>query len=84
MTTETSTIIEQTERWVQQLIVKYNICPFARREVERKRVRYVVAEQPDMASVLQQLLSEAKHLDEILTLRPFFMIPQGLKASMAF
>lgn len=85
MTAEIPTIIEQTQRWVQQLIVKYNICPFARREVERKSIRYAVAEQPDIASVLQQLLDEAKHLDETPeTETTLFIIPQGFEGFHGF
>ncbi|WP_300320416.1 DUF1415 domain-containing protein [Idiomarina sp.] len=85
MTAEIPTIIEQTQRWVQQLIVKYNICPFARREVERKSIRYVVAEQPDIASVLQQLLDEAKHLDETPeTETTLFILPQGFEGFHGF
>ncbi len=85
MTAEIPTIIEQTQRWVQQLIVKYNICPFARREVERKSIRYVVAEQPDIASVLQQLLDEAKYLDETPeTETTLFILPQGFEGFHGF
>lgn len=63
MTDAMSEVIERTQHWVRHLIVKYNICPFARREVERKSIRYVVAEARAPEAVLLQLLDEAAHLN---------------------
>lgn len=85
MTTDTETIIEQTRHWVQQLIVKYNICPFARREVERKSIRYIVAEQRQPQAVLQQLLDEAKHLDATNeTETTLLILPSGFEGFYDF
>lgn len=56
--------IEHTQRWVEQLIVKYNICPFARRELERKSIRYAVAQERSVEAVLTQLIAECGYLDE--------------------
>ena len=85
MMTDTDQIIEQTRHWVQQLIVKYNICPFARREVERKSIRYVVAEERKPQAVLQQLLDEAKHLDTIAqTETTLLILPSGFEGFYEF
>ena len=35
-------VIEQTQSWVRSFIVGMNVCPFAKREVDRGTVRYVV------------------------------------------
>lgn len=56
-------VIAATATWVQQLIVKYNLCPYARAEVEAQRVRYVVAEEEQPAQLLQQLAAECQRLD---------------------
>lgn len=56
--------IAQTENWVRQVIVKYNLCPFARREVERGSIRYVVADSGKPAAVLEALLAECRLLDQ--------------------
>lgn len=85
MTTDLSSITEQTQHWVQQLIVKYNICPFARREVERKSIRYVVAKEYGLASVLQQLVDEVKHLDTTPdTETTLFIVPRGFEGFYGF
>ncbi|RUO64030.1 hypothetical protein SAMN06297229_1798 [Pseudidiomarina planktonica] len=70
--------IEHTQRWVEQLIVKYNICPFARRELERNSIRYVVAEQQSPQAVLTQLIDECTYLDEHPeTETTLFILPHG-------
>ncbi|MCK7459842.1 DUF1415 domain-containing protein [Idiomarina aminovorans] len=82
---DTSKIIEQTQCWVQQLIVKYNICPFARREVERKSICYIVAEQIKPQAVLQQLLDEAEHLDTTPeTETTLLILPSGFEGFYDF
>lgn len=54
--------LAQTRRWVRDFIVEYQVCPFARREVERGSVRYIACEE-DMAGALEQLMLECEHLD---------------------
>ena len=56
--------LAQTAEWVQQVIVKYNICPFARAEVEQQRIRYSVCSEQETAQVLTALLAEWQWLDE--------------------
>ncbi|MBJ7267858.1 DUF1415 domain-containing protein [Idiomarina abyssalis] len=85
MTTDTAKIIEQTRHWVQQLIVKYNICPFARREVERKSIRYMTAAQREPQAVLQQLLDEVNHLDATPeTETTLLILPSGFEGFYDF
>lgn len=60
---EHSEFISHTENWVKQVIMKYNICPFARQEVERKSIRYAVIEQSKMADALLGMMDECHFLD---------------------
>jgi len=57
-------IMRQTQAWVQQLIVKYNICPFARCEVERQSIRYAVSHDSDFEPTLDRVVAECQFLDE--------------------
>lgn len=57
-------IIRQTEAWVQRLIVKYNICPFARKELEQRSIRYVVSGDEAFEATLDKLVAECRYLDE--------------------
>jgi len=71
-------MIAQTQGWVEKVVVKYNICPFARKEVERGSIRYVVTEGTDKSAVMQSLLDECHFLDahnEVET--TLFIMPIG-------
>ncbi|MCT7947637.1 DUF1415 domain-containing protein [Shewanella septentrionalis] len=77
---EIDMIIEQTDNWVKKVIMKYNICPFARREVERGSIRYLVVEQTKVKLVLKALIEECQYLDahpEHET--TLFILPRGFE-----
>ncbi len=59
-----SAVITEMQAWVSGLIVKYNICPFARAEVEREGIRYVQAHNSNTELVLGLLIEECQWLDE--------------------
>ncbi|MDX1706715.1 DUF1415 domain-containing protein [Pseudidiomarina sp.] len=62
--TQSADVIAQTKAWVEQLIVKYSICPFARREVERDSIRYVVSGSSRLPAVLEDVIAECDYLDQ--------------------
>jgi hypothetical protein len=46
---DTDTVIAHTRCWIEQVVIKLNLCPFARKPFESGRVRFVVstANQPE-------------------------------------
>ena len=77
--------IKSTAKWVSNVIVKYNICPFARREVEKGSLRYVEVLESKKDLVLQSLLDEFNFLDthqEVET--TLLIIPQGFEGFYLF
>ncbi len=42
-----SDVIQATRCWVEQLVVALNLCPFAKRELVKNRVRFVVSKAVD-------------------------------------
>jgi len=56
-------ITAETRAWIEQVIVKYNFCPFASRELARDSITYVVSEQTSPMPVLEELLSLIKAMD---------------------
>lgn len=73
-----SKIINHTENWVKQVIVKYNICPFARKEVERGSIRYSVA-QGKTEDLLVALIQECHYLEAHSDVETtLFIIPDSL------
>lgn len=58
-----STIIRQTQHWVQSVIVGLNFCPFAGHELERGSIHFQVSDSPDLATGLHDLIDECRRLD---------------------
>ncbi|MGM0544465.1 MAG: DUF1415 domain-containing protein [Pseudomonadota bacterium] len=58
------TVIAQTLNWVNGFIVAHDICPFARRELERQTVRVEVVRSKKIEVALEELMVEAQWLDE--------------------
>lgn len=56
-------VIARTRHWIETVVVGMNFCPFAKRELRRGTVRFVVSAEPDIETVLGQLIAECTHLD---------------------
>ncbi|MBV7315130.1 DUF1415 domain-containing protein [Shewanella sp. NIFS-20-20] len=77
---EPNDVIIHTDNWVKRVIMKYNICPFARREVERNAMRYRVVEDTKFKAVLKQLIDECQYLDQHENLETsLFILPRGFE-----
>ncbi|MCL1049895.1 DUF1415 domain-containing protein [Shewanella abyssi] len=77
---ELQQVATQTENWVKQVIMKFNICPFARREVERASIRYAVIDESKLQLVLQALIEECVYLDEHTEVETtLFILPRGFE-----
>ncbi|AOY86939.1 hypothetical protein BKP64_01400 [Marinobacter salinus] len=57
-------VINASRKWVEDVVVGYNLCPFAKRELLRNRVRFVVSEAETEDELLQALHSELQRLDD--------------------
>ncbi|KTD31223.1 hypothetical protein Lmor_2720 [Legionella moravica] len=57
-------IAEQTLNWVRTFIIEHNICPFAKRTVNKKGLRIHVSPAIKKAQALEELISEIRLLDE--------------------
>jgi len=53
----------QTLKWVKDIIVKYNICPFAKKELERKTIHCAVLDTSDLTELLEHVNAEFIRLD---------------------
>ena len=56
-------MIEATRRWVEQVVVAFNLCPFAKRELVKERVRFVVSKAVDEVTLLDELAHELARLN---------------------
>ncbi|MEQ1554957.1 MAG: DUF1415 domain-containing protein [Ferruginibacter sp.] len=61
--TDNNTIITQTKKWVKDVVVGCNFCPFAAREVKRNTIYYKVIESATTQKILETSTSIFNHLD---------------------
>lgn len=55
-------VIAHTRRWLADVVIGLNFCPFARRVFEAGLIRYVVTEAPDETALFQVLGDELQTL----------------------
>jgi hypothetical protein len=60
----TAQVIEQTRKWITEVVIACNFCPFAAREVKRNSVHYQVETNTALQACLKTFLQECKRLDE--------------------
>jgi hypothetical protein len=71
-------VIARTRHWIETVVVGMNFCPFAKREMRRNTVRFIVSPAPDIESVLLQLIEECTHLDvDDGTQTTLLILPEG-------
>lgn len=56
--------IAATKQWLQTVIVEYQICPFAQREIDRGSVHFQIDTAIDMEACLVTLVAECERLDK--------------------
>jgi len=56
-------LIATTQAWLKTVIIAYNICPFAKRELERGSIRFSINHDTEVESCLSSLMLECDRLD---------------------
>lgn len=57
-----SQIIAETKRWLSEIVIGLNLCPFAKHPYTKDSIRYVVFEQSDIEGLNEVLLREAQYM----------------------
>jgi hypothetical protein len=71
-------MIAATKKWLETIIVKYNFCPFARKELDNDTIRYCVSELTSFDDLIELALTECKFLDEHpQTATTLMILPKG-------
>jgi hypothetical protein len=60
---ENTLIIQQTKKWIKDVVIGLNFCPFANKEYKNNTIRYQVSNSKDMSEVMMQLFEECVFLD---------------------
>ncbi len=58
----TEMVVEQTRRWIREMVIGLNLCPFARRVFEGELIRYAVTEAGTAKSLRDVLSKELQSL----------------------
>ncbi|MFA6052186.1 MAG: DUF1415 domain-containing protein [Methylobacter sp.] len=61
--TTSNVFITATQAWLKSIIIEYNICPFAKRELERESIRFCVDQDTEIENCLLNLMLECDRLD---------------------
>lgn len=67
-------IIKSVKHWVETLVVGLNLCPFAKRELVKNRVRFFVTEAKTEEQLLSSLQAELELLDADLAIETTLLI----------
>lgn len=59
-----NSILDATRQWVSEIVIGLNLCPFARRELVKERIRFVDTDAGSEEALLMALQAELVHLDE--------------------
>jgi hypothetical protein len=71
-------IIEQTKKWVTDVVIGCNFCPFAAKEANQNKIRYQVENLTETKGCLASLLKECVALDEDANIETTLLIfPNG-------
>ena len=73
-------VIEHTKRWISDVVIGCNFCPFAAQVVKRNAVFYKVETSIDSTACLESFLHEVRRLDDDGTIETSFLIfPNNFK-----
>ena len=67
-------IILQTEKWITDVVVGCNFCPFAARELKQNKVHYQVEPATELNICLESFLQECVRLDNEKTIETSLLI----------
>ncbi|MFV8570320.1 DUF1415 domain-containing protein [Marinobacter sp. SBS5] len=73
-----SEIVMATRKWVEDVVVGYNLCPFAKRELVKDRVRFVVTEAKTEDELVQALHAELQLLEDQPDVETTLLIHPGV------
>lgn len=82
---KTDIIIAQTKKWIIDVVVGCNFCPFAARVIKMDTIHYQVQGAPDLRTGMQAFGQECKRLDDDTTIDTSFLIfPDGFQKFNAY
>ncbi|MFK8041436.1 DUF1415 domain-containing protein [Congregibacter sp.] len=66
--------LDACRRWIDSLVVRYNLCPFAKRELDRDSVAFTLSDAGDEEALLSTLAQELKRLEDCPEIETAFIV----------
>ena len=60
---DNTAFIDQTRKWLSDVVIAHSLCPFAKREFDRGSIHYDVIRDADIESLSEQVLMHCAALD---------------------
>lgn len=80
MTTPDKNVIQQTKRWIEDIVIGLNLCPFAAQPFNDNRIEYIVSDNNEIEKDLQELAICFSILDNRVSIETILLIfPQAYK-----
>ena len=80
MTTPDKNVIQQTKRWVEDIVIGLNLCPFAAQPFNDNRIEYIVSDNNEVENDLQELAICFSILDNRVSIETILLVfPQAYK-----
>jgi len=80
MTLSKQDIIQQTQHWINEVVVGLNLCPFAASTIQQDSIEYIVAQEINNGSSIEQHLQQVadclNHLDKTASTETSLIIYQ--------
>ncbi len=61
---DTFTVIKQTKAWIKDVVIHYNFCPFAKREITRDSIYYTVVKGTNLLQLAEAIPLELMRLTD--------------------
>ncbi|HEX7848056.1 MAG TPA: DUF1415 domain-containing protein [Chitinophagaceae bacterium] len=72
-----SRIIEQTKKWITDVVIGCNFCPFAAKELKKDSIHYEVAANATVEQAIDLFVTECRRLDENPDIETILLILPG-------
>ena len=59
-----SQAIQQTQQWLEQVVIGLNFCPFAKKPFMAGKIHFTLIESSKRQQLLESLLTQCRYLDE--------------------
>lgn len=77
--TNNTDIIKHSKRWLNEFVIKHNICPFAKHEYDKGSIHFEVINELKVEDQLQALIQACTQLDDDPSIETSLLIyPNGL------